>query len=139
MHRLSEKQFTWVGVRGRALAQAWSDCEALLVGKSWLGGLKAKVRQANFLYSSPLLVLLPSVVEPEPGQFGWSWSRFNGPAPAPQHWVATPKLVKNTKSQMHWVKANKKLNKYNTFFHLLLFLRFNVLTKVTFFSWLMGF
>ena len=98
MHRLSEKQFTWVGVRGRALAQAWSDCEALLVGKSWLGGLKAKVRQANFLYSSPLLVLLPSVVEPEPGHFGWSWSRFKGPAPAPQHWVATPKLVKNTKS-----------------------------------------
>lgn len=42
MHKLSEKQFTWVCVRGRALAQAWPDCEALLVGKTWLGSIKPK-------------------------------------------------------------------------------------------------
>jgi len=42
MHKLTEKQFIWVSVRGRATAGAWKDCEALLVGKGWLGGVKAK-------------------------------------------------------------------------------------------------
>jgi len=43
MHRLTKKQFVWVSVRGRAMALAWKDCEDLLVGKGWLGGVKAKV------------------------------------------------------------------------------------------------
>jgi hypothetical protein len=30
MHKLMEKQFTWVGVRGRALAEGW-QCLRLLV------------------------------------------------------------------------------------------------------------
>ena len=30
MHKLTEKQFIWVSVRGRATAGAWKDCEALL-------------------------------------------------------------------------------------------------------------
>jgi hypothetical protein len=42
MHRLTDKQFTWVALRARAAAAAWTDCEALVVGKGWLGGRKAK-------------------------------------------------------------------------------------------------
>jgi len=42
MHKLTEKQFVWISVRGRATAGAWKECESLLVGKGWLGGVKAK-------------------------------------------------------------------------------------------------
>ena len=42
MHRLTDKQFTWVALRARAGAKEWSDCQALVVGKGWLGGRKAK-------------------------------------------------------------------------------------------------
>jgi hypothetical protein len=57
MHKLTEKQFTWVGVRGRALAEAWQDCETLLVGKSWLGGMKAKVHIS--LFGADLTLVFP--------------------------------------------------------------------------------
>jgi len=43
MHKLSRTQTVWVTVRGRATALAWDDCVALLVGKGWMGGVKAKV------------------------------------------------------------------------------------------------
>jgi len=42
MHRLTDRQFTSVSLRARAAARAWPDCEALVVGKGWLGGRKAK-------------------------------------------------------------------------------------------------
>jgi len=42
MHRLTDRQFTSVCLRARAAAAAWADCEALVVGKGWLGGRKAK-------------------------------------------------------------------------------------------------
>merc|ERR1712080_109047 len=41
MHKLTDKQFTWVALRARAAAGAWEDCEALVVGKGWLGRRKA--------------------------------------------------------------------------------------------------
>ena len=41
MHRLTDKQFTWVTLRARAKVEAWIDCEKLVVGKGWLGGKKA--------------------------------------------------------------------------------------------------
>jgi len=42
MHKLTRTQATWVTVRARASVQAWKDCETLLVGKGWMGGIKAK-------------------------------------------------------------------------------------------------
>ena len=42
MHKLTDKQFTWVALRARACQGAWADCEALVVGKGWLGGRKAR-------------------------------------------------------------------------------------------------
>ena len=42
MHKLTDKQFTWVALRARASQGAWADCEALVVGKGWLGGRKAR-------------------------------------------------------------------------------------------------
>jgi len=42
MHKLTRTQATWVTVRARASVQAWKDCEILLVGKGWMGGIKAK-------------------------------------------------------------------------------------------------
>jgi len=42
MHRLTDKQFTWVSLRARATQGAWGDCESLVVGKGWLGGRKPK-------------------------------------------------------------------------------------------------
>jgi len=41
MHKLTDKQFTWVSLRARARMEAWADCEKLVVGKGWLGGKKA--------------------------------------------------------------------------------------------------
>ena len=41
MHRLTDKQFTWVVLRARARVEAWEDCEKLVVGKGWMGGKKA--------------------------------------------------------------------------------------------------
>jgi len=41
MHKLTDKQFTWVSLRARARMEAWGDCEKLVVGKGWLGGKKA--------------------------------------------------------------------------------------------------
>jgi len=41
MHRLTDKQFTWVSLRARAKMESWLDCEKLVVGKGWLGGKKA--------------------------------------------------------------------------------------------------
>ena len=41
MHKLTDKQFTWVSLRARARREAWVDCEKLVVGKGWLGGKKA--------------------------------------------------------------------------------------------------
>lgn len=41
LHRLTDRQFTWVALRARAAATAWGDCEALVVGKGWLGKKKA--------------------------------------------------------------------------------------------------
>jgi len=43
MHRLTRTQTVWVTVRGRATVLAWDDCVCLLVGKGWMGGVKAKV------------------------------------------------------------------------------------------------
>jgi len=40
MHRLTDKQYTWVSLRARSKVEAWSDCEKLVVGKGWLGGKK---------------------------------------------------------------------------------------------------
>ena len=42
MHHLTEKQFTWVCLRSRALVNSWQDCLELVVGKGWLGGRKVK-------------------------------------------------------------------------------------------------
>ena len=42
MHNLTEKQFTWVCLRARAVVGAWPDCLDLVVGKGWLGGRKVK-------------------------------------------------------------------------------------------------
>ena len=42
MHRLTDKQFTWVSLMARARVEAWADCEGLVVGKGWLGGRKMK-------------------------------------------------------------------------------------------------
>lgn len=74
MHKLSEKQFVWVCVRGRATAQAWKDCELLLVGKGWLGGVKAKggvnmIEMATVLHDAKcppenLSVILQAVESP---------------------------------------------------------------------------
>jgi len=57
MHRLTDKQFTWVSMKARATVMAWSDCEGLVVGKGWLGGKKMKVsvspgEVATLLYSA---------------------------------------------------------------------------------------
>jgi hypothetical protein len=67
MHGLSEKQMVWVSVRGRATAEAWKDCESLLVGKGWLGGVKAKggvnmVEMATVLHDAKCPVETLSVV-----------------------------------------------------------------------------
>jgi len=43
MHKLTKTQSVWVSVRGRATVHAWDDCVSLLVGKGWMGGVKAKV------------------------------------------------------------------------------------------------
>jgi hypothetical protein len=52
-------------VRGRALAEAWQDCETLLVGKSWLGGMKAKVHIRLFgvdrTHGFPMFKLLQNI------------------------------------------------------------------------------
>jgi len=74
MHKLSEKQFVWVSVRGRAMAGAWKDCETLLVGKGWLGGVKAKggvnmIEMATVLHDAKcppenLSVILQAVESP---------------------------------------------------------------------------
>jgi len=42
MHKLTDKQYTWVTLRARAVMEDWSACEGLVVGKGWLGGRKAK-------------------------------------------------------------------------------------------------
>eukprot|EP00088_Acartia_fossae_P042606 TRINITY_DN44791_c0_g1_i1.p1 TRINITY_DN44791_c0_g1~~TRINITY_DN44791_c0_g1_i1.p1 ORF type:complete len:420 (-),score=15.77 TRINITY_DN44791_c0_g1_i1:147-1358(-) len=67
MHKLSEKQYLWVSVRGRATAEAWKDCENLLVGKGWLGGVKAKgginmIEMATVLHDAKCPVETLSVI-----------------------------------------------------------------------------
>eukprot|EP00088_Acartia_fossae_P012770 TRINITY_DN1660_c0_g1_i2.p1 TRINITY_DN1660_c0_g1~~TRINITY_DN1660_c0_g1_i2.p1 ORF type:complete len:472 (+),score=139.16 TRINITY_DN1660_c0_g1_i2:231-1646(+) len=42
MHKLTRTQANWGMVRARASVLAWKDCESLLVGKGWMGGVKAK-------------------------------------------------------------------------------------------------
>jgi len=41
-HQLTDKQWTWVALRARASVEAWSDCEAVVVGRGWLGGKKVR-------------------------------------------------------------------------------------------------
>ena len=42
MHKLTERQFTWVSLLARAKRYQWKDCEELVITKSWLGGKKTK-------------------------------------------------------------------------------------------------
>lgn len=42
IHKLTDRQFTWIAVLARARRKSWRDCESLVVTKGWLGGKKAK-------------------------------------------------------------------------------------------------
>ena len=42
LHKLTERQFTWVSLLARAKRYQWKDCEELVITKSWLGGKKTK-------------------------------------------------------------------------------------------------
>jgi hypothetical protein len=41
-HKLTERQFVWASLKGRATKNAWKDCEQLVLSKGWLGGRKIK-------------------------------------------------------------------------------------------------
>ena len=41
-HKMSERQFVWAALKGRALKNNWKDCETLVLSKGWLGGKKIK-------------------------------------------------------------------------------------------------
>ena len=39
---MTERQFVWAALKGRALKNNWKDCEQLVLSKGWLGGKKIK-------------------------------------------------------------------------------------------------
>ena len=41
-HKLTERQYVWAALKGRASKNAWKDCEQLVLSKGWLGGRKIK-------------------------------------------------------------------------------------------------
>ena len=41
-HKLTDRQFVWAALKGRAGKNAWKDCEQLVLAKGWLGGRKIK-------------------------------------------------------------------------------------------------
>lgn len=41
-HKMTERQFVWAALKGRALKNNWKDCEQLVLSKGWLGGKKIK-------------------------------------------------------------------------------------------------
>ena len=72
-HKLTEKQFAWASLHGRAAKSAWKDCETLVLAKGWLGGTKVKgdidpLEVSRLLHSSgaPGTVLRPFVELIEP-------------------------------------------------------------------------
>ena len=41
-HKITDRQFVWAALKGRAAKGAWKDCEQIALAKGWLGGRKIK-------------------------------------------------------------------------------------------------